>query len=601
MKTRRAFVFTLIGVAALAGLSTPQGASAGPSRPAADLAALRVATNCAAWPAFGALRTTGTYDAGSDGKGTFDETFDTHSGRYVRVTHIGSLEYRDGRDSTEWSGDATGAAHRYDSASARGRAISDAWLARRDWCRADAGGARISFAYVRNEDGFDADVLVAQPPYGQPVKLWIDRRSHLLDRVEERQNENTEIDTYADWRAVGDAILPFEERDEQPEDDGSETYRIRSLVRLTSAPPQTFAPPALPTDVTMLHGAAYARVPYVEEALKPLIPVYLNGVGPFPFVYDTGGHFIISEAVRRRLGVKARFGQARIRSVRIGDAIVWNDVASVSDGNFRSFERGPRPPKGGWLGLDILERFASTFDPRTHTVTLRPLTKPRPEPEGARLPMTFDEDAPFIDCRIDGIAGPCMLDTGNAGPTIVEGYWAAHHGLVARLTRGIDIGGGIAVGRAEVAFGPFRSPHELVDYQPQAYDGSESTSVEAAIFSQGLTDRYVMTLDMARRAAWLAPVPNAPVRPFNRCGIFARKAADGTFLVRRVLPHSPAELAGIRAKMTILRVDGIPAAHLAASDLADLEVGPIGARRTFVVRDGSLTRTVSLRLRELLP
>jgi hypothetical protein len=215
--------------------------------------------------------------------------------------------------------------------------------------------------------------------------------------------------------------------------------------------------------------------------------------------------------------------------------------------------------------------------------------------------MTFDEDAPFIDCRVDGIPGPCMIDTGNATPTIVEGYWAARHGLAARYAHGINIGGGVTVSRAEVAFGAFRLPRELIEYQPQTPDGSESTTVEAAILSQGLTDRFSMTLDLARHAVWMTPVPGAPVRPFNRSGFFARKLPDGSFTVRYVIPDSPAARAGLRTKMTIVRIDGIPASRFASSDLLDLNVGPIGALRSYFVRAGKLTRVFTVRLREILP
>jgi hypothetical protein len=576
-----------------------QPAFSSQSRAALNLAGLRAASGCAAWRAFGIARVVGSYDGGPDERGTFDEIFDARGGRIVRTMHLGPLAFGEGRDTTEWGRDLSGAAHRYDSASARGRAITDAWLGRRGWC--DVGSARVWFAYARLEDGRPHDVLIAQPPYGQPVTLWIDSRSHLLDRVEKRENENTEIDSYGDWRTVGDVILPFEERDEQPEDGGSETYRIRSVTRLATIVPTTFAPPAAPNDVTMLHGAAVARVPYVEEALKPLIPVYLNGVGPFPFVYDTGGHFIISDAVRKHLGVPSTFGVARIDSVRIGDAVISNDVAEIRKDEYRVLERGPRPPRAGWLGLDILERFASTFDPTSHTVTLRPLTRPRPIAPGVRLPMTFDEDAPLIDCRLDSIAGPCMIDTGNATPTIVEGYWAARHHVASRYAHGVAVGGDVTVSRANVAFGPFRSPREVVEYRPQTPDGSESTTVEAAILSEGLTNRYVMTLDMARHAAWFTRAPNARLRPFNRSGLFTRKRSDGTLDVRYVIANSPAARAGIIAKMTILSIDGVSAHVLANSDASDLSVGPIGATRTYVVRTGKQTRTVTLRLRDLVP
>ena len=587
-------------------------AKAFPRNPIVDL---REASGCAGWREIEALHLVGANQA--DGlSGSFDETLDARTGRFIRAGTKGGFTWTAGFDgAVAWKRDFSGASHPFDAPSARARARTDAWLARRGWCHDNVDGAQVISLHVHDERERTFDVLSVVPRGGSPVQMWIDRRTHLLDRIEEQLNESRLIEHYDDWRHVAGTEVPFVLRDEYPEDNDSETFTLREVTLRSHSTSSAFAEPTEPKDVVMLHGASMTRIPYIMEGQKPIVEVSLNGMGPFPFVLDTGAHFILTPATVRRIGVAPRgsatsTGQGngilktsftRIRALRIGDAVVANDVAKVVPYQSGRLERGPRPPKAGWLGLSLFERFAVTIDPISRTVTLRPLRRARPRPPGARISLNFDEDAPLIACSVDRHRGPCMIDTGNAGSTIVEGYWAQRNALSPRLKLGVPIGDGIMVSRATLAFGPIRAPHELVEYQPPAQRGSEATTVEAAILSEGVIGRYTTTIDYDRHAMWLEPIPHPYTRPFNRSGIEADKQRDGNFIVWWVIPNSPASGAGIRAGTRILGVDGIAARDLAGSDFSDLSLGRVGAVRTFRIADGPGARIVTLRLRELLP
>lgn len=604
----------IASIAAIGVLASPLsvGAEAPPRSPITDL---RQASGCARWRHIAALHFAGANRA--DGlSGPFEEVLDARTGRFIRSGTEGGFTWAIGFDgAAAWERDFSGASHPFDAPSARARARTNAWLARRGWCHDGAEGAQVHLEHSRVERGRTFDVLSVVPRGGSPVEMWIDGRTHLLDRIEERLNESRFIEHFDDWRPVAGTEFPFVLRDEYPEDEDSETYALREVTQRPQPPSSAFAQPSAPDDVVMLHGASMTRVPYAVEGQKPIIKASVNGIGPFPFVLDTGAHFILTPATVHRIGVSAlgganstgqgngilKTGFTRVRTLRIGDAVIANDVAKVVPYHFRRLERGPRPPKAGWLGLSLFERFAVTIDPVSRTVTLRPLGRARPKPPGVRIPLNFDEDAPLIACSVDSHMGPCMVDTGNAGSTIVEGYWAQRNALSPRLNRGVPIGDGITVSRATLAFGPIRSPHELVEYQPPAQRGSEATTVEAAILSEGLIDRYTTTIDYDRHAMWVKPILHPYTRPFNRSGIEADKERDGSFIVWWVVPNSPASGAGIRAGTRILGVDGIAARDLAGTDFSDLSLGPVGAVRTFRVADGPGVHIVTLRLRELLP
>ena len=243
------------------------------------------------------------------------------------------------------------------------------------------------------------------------------------------------------------------------------------------------------------------------------------------------------------------------------------------------------------------------IDPDRRTLTLTPLRERPARYSGARVPLALDEDAPLVPCRIDGMRGECMIDTGNAGSTIVEGHWAHAVALDRRFGRELDAGQGARVARAEVDVGAVRLPHEIVVAYPQARSGSESTTVEAAILSEALHERYVTSIDYRQGAMWLAPARHHAAPPFNRTGLQLRRRPDGAFDVTFVYARSPAAAAGLRAGDRISAVDGKPAATMTPDDLLATSSAPVGTVRTYrVMSAGSnVARTVRVRLAELLP
>src|SRR2546430_1871052 len=62
----------------------------------------------------------------------------------------------------------------------------------------------------------------------------------------------------------------------------------------------------------------------------------------------------------------------------------------------------------------------------------------RHQGRGRAVPITFDDDMPSLEGRIDGVTGLIALDTGNSSTMVVQSVWARKHGLAERLKRGIE-------------------------------------------------------------------------------------------------------------------------------------------------------------------
>ena len=569
-------------------------------------------TACAGWSDITTVRERATLVA--DGlAGTWERVSDVRRGRWVaRETNV-VYRQADGYDGmTAWSQDRSGGSHLLDAVTAKRISITEAWLVRRGWC---FDRNRYTASRLRTRDGSEG--FMVTPASGAAFELWFGRRDGLPNRAVLRMNENhLEINT-RDWRTVSGAVFPFEQRFVDPEDQDEEMVTTRSIEVNVSLPERAFAMPEPPHDAFISGGARRAVVSLAFEAQKPIVEVMINGKGPFPFVVDTGAHLHIDADVARRLGITSKgrgngtgqgtqiskAGFARVRELRIGMAAMRDQLAIITPYSWERVQRAPHTSKAGWLGLELFERFRVTFDVARRRLELGRLDATRSPSLGVRLPVSFDEDAPLVPCAVDGRTGPCMVDTGNAGETIIEGAWAKRVGLATRFSRGLDTHDDYRVARADVRIGPIRSRRELTEYYGIVPRGSESTTVEAAILSEGLTGAYRMTIDYADHSLWLEPPHDAPARAYTRTGLFAAKRRSGEFVVVGVLPRSSGALAGIRAGDLIIGVDDRPSVNVSSADLWRKNRGGIGSMlRLRMLRESSATAfEVPVKLADVVP
>ena len=541
---------------------------------------------------------------------------DLRDGRFSTGTDLSvikSAEIYDGH--THWRVDRSGGSHRLDSPFARRRARTSAWLSRFGWLQPDFGGARRSPLTVLTEDGVRFSVFKVTPTGGEPVEMWFDAKTGLLAKTVEQDWFRKPVTRYGDYRDVNGQKLPFSITRAIGADEERITIDAYRLIR--SAPADSYSAPrqpddhALPTSGTTVTATAFPQL---------VVEASING-RPMAFLFDTGGHSILSPEAARSLGL-ASVGDAkaggtgagtvteqftRVAELRIGEAVMRDQVFSVIDLGYGTMERGERPPVAGLLGLEVVERFITRLDYRRGTLTLLPRDRPVACASGW-LPTRFSDDMPTIDAVLDGVRAPFTIDTGNNGSTILYAHWLQSNRLADRYSRGLQT----------ISYGAGGASHNWVSYADTFSVGGETVrhpmvrttddkggvalSVsEAGNLGTDTLGNYTITFDYGRSRICMDFVDGYRQVPVSRAGMRVIKTDPETILVSFVNDDGPAALAGIRKGDRLLKVDRREARSLGGGELSRIFTQDPGSRVELEYsRDGHVT-VAEIVLRELMP
>lgn len=573
----------------------------------------------AAWDGIGGLRANGIEKA-SGLSADWRLDLDLRNGRSRQSADFGVVRYAEGFDGHDhWRQDASGGLHDLDSAFAKAATVTDAWLARRGWLRADASGAKLGTPELRREGDKTYAVLGATPRDGQPVELWFDPACARLERSVRTMPISIVSVSYADYRKVDGIELPFSIITRDDAGNGDDAVEIKSYQTRAVAVDGDFARPAQPDDAHV--PAAGTTVP-LEFTRYPVVEARLDGKGPFAFILDTGGHDIMTPDVARLLGLKAvgsgtsggagegTMTQADVRVGRfeIGDAVMTDQHFFVMPLQYGTIERGTRTPLAGIIGLEVFERFGVRVDYRAKTLTLRPRADYKHIGGGVPLRMTFADDMPLVEAGFEGQRGDFAIDTGNGGSMLVQHVWAERVGLAKRLKSGIEMvsygAGGASrnwasrVDHFGIAGQDLR--HQVARYAEDKH-GSFSSRTEAGNIGSDVLAQFTLDFDYAAKQVWFEPSPGWSPPPFDRSGVRAYKERADAFTVVLVGERTPAALAGVQKGDDIIAIDGKPAAQLSGDEwFRKITQAPGTALKLTLRRDGA-ERFVTLTLRELLP
>ncbi|MGA9946300.1 MAG: aspartyl protease family protein [Candidatus Cybelea sp.] len=531
-------------------------------------------------------------------RGRAQEWDDVRGVRFTTAQNAGPLSGASGWDTkVAWNQDYAGLVTVDGGMAGRLQAIDQAYLGNLRYLRADAGGATVIYAGPRSDGGITYDVLAVTPPNGSELDLWLDPRTHLIARVTSAIGIVSTTTTFSSYRRVDGLTYPFENTT-QTSTGNSFAERVSSL-ELNSDVAERMRVPGQNVHDFSITGAPSTTVPLEIVNNHVYLSVTLDGRGPYTFVLDSGGDYIVTPDVARALQAKTTGGLqlqgvgsategaafAHIASIAIGNAVIRNQyslVLPIATG----FGVAEGLKIDGMVGYQLLARFLTTIDYADSKLTLAmPGVGPAAISGAAPVGFYIAGTVPRIPIVVNGITTSAEVDTGNRAGLELSSPFLAAHPAIAALAKtppgvvGFGVGGPAyaKLGRVPaLQIGPYTIANSIASLTYQS-TGAFADPFTPANVGGAIWRRFDVTFDYTHSQLLLAKNANFDT-PFgyDRSGLFLIDA-NGAYTVLSVFPGTPAAAAGLAKGDVIVTVNGAPAASTSLAGLRTLLAGPSGS------------------------
>ena len=614
---------TAIAFAALTGVSCSAFTLAVPSA-GEILDAYKVATGGSAWDDKITLSADFNF-TGQGMTGSGHALTDLGNGRSVSDFKIGPASGANGFDGTNpWQKDLSGTVTLQQGGDALVLAINNAYRISGKWWQPDRGAAATVYRGRKWVAGADYDVLTITPKGGKPFDVWFDADTHLLARMIEKRGPDTVVMTMSDYRPVQGVMLPY--KVVQDSGNGPKYLQIITLNKAEFLGPQpnsVYAPPKVTvTDFSIAGDAAETTFPIRLINNHIYGQAKINGKGPFLFIFDTGGHNIVTPPIAKALSLEVEGsptgggagegamegGFAHIDRLEIGNAAVKDQLFVVFPlDKLSDIEGVPLP---GMVGYETFRRFVTRIDYGAGTVTLIDPKKFDPKDAGTPVGFTFNDHIPEVMGTFEGLPAKFDIDTGSRSELTLNKPFAEKNGLRASHPKGVDAVDGWGVGGPSTGYVTRGSMMTLgsvavdnvvatlTDQNKGVFSGSDYSGNVGG----GILKRFIVTFDYGNQTMYLKPLPGpvADIGTFDRAGMWINQSSHG-FKIANVAWGGPAQAADLKTGDTITEVDGKPAMDIRLYDLRQrLRNDSPGTVVTFTIRRGVKTKAVKLTLRDLI-
>jgi predicted aspartyl protease len=333
-----------------------------------------------------------------------------------------------------------------------------------------------------------------------------------------------------------------------------------------------------------------------------VIPLKINGNGPYNFVLDTGvGLFLITDpklidtikmANLRSIRITG-FGEGNELSafvspsikVQVGSAVAQSIPAAILKNDVFELSGYAGMPIHGLIGYEFFSSFIVKISYSMSAVTIYRSEKPYILRKGARIPITIEEKKPYLVTEIkmsngEKIKAKLIIDTGAGHPVSLESYMGKPFdvpevNIAANL--GVGLTGAITgyIGRIpSIKLGKYTLHNVIASFPDYSSVGSKLMSVSRnGNMGNNILKRFDVVFDYTRLSMYLRPSSYLK-EPFEHDMSGMELASAGPdynrVVITRVEPFSPAEDLGLKKDDEIISINFKPVKEMTMQEIDNL-------------------------------
>jgi hypothetical protein len=207
------------------------------------------------WGTLHSIKTAGTISAGGLW-GPYEQLVVLKNGRSVTSYALGPATVAKGFDgSVAWQRSPNGEVGVQDSEAGLRTGSTEAYLNARGYLFQSRWATTTEALGMHTENGEGFDVIRVMPVLGQPVVLWFNRDTHLLDRAVLHVAGKDSVKRFGDYRSVGGVWLPFRIATGSGDPRYDTVIELREITLDAKAPDAAFKAPVQTFDDVRILGS----------------------------------------------------------------------------------------------------------------------------------------------------------------------------------------------------------------------------------------------------------------------------------------------------------------------------------------------------------
>jgi outer membrane lipoprotein-sorting protein len=479
--------------------------------------------------------------------------------------------------------------------------------------------------YLGREKVGDIDYYVVQatPEGCDPVKMYINPQTYLIDKTVSKYDIVVSTSYYSDYKDFGGVKVATS----MVINTGDTAYNIRTTLTNIELNPELSddlfkKPSALAKDYHFPPGKNSVEIPFVLNSNHIYVPVSIDGSKPLSFILDTGaGMPVLDMETAKNLSLKTvgkfegrgagegtqEINFVTLQNVQLGDLVI--DSVSAGTISLKPLSKYEGMPDDGILGYDIFSKFVVKIDYENQKLTLYEPSSFEYAGKGEILPITLEGNNPHIQAKIDGqYEGTFVLDTGARSSLVLYTPFVQKYDLLAKTGKKIEVFSGIGIGGKapgevtrvkNLKIGNFDILSPVTTLSSSEKGAFASEKIDGNI-GGGVLKRFTVIFDYPKQRLILEPNDNfVSADDFDMAGLWLTKEGDTT-RVDFVVKDSPADKAKIKEGDLIVKINDQPTKDLLLRDIREMLMSGQGKKISLTINSEGKEKNIKLELKKLI-